>query len=134
MNRFAWSGLCAMLWLASCGAAAAQDGAAQDGAQRDASSDTVEMASDPLVEERDFFILELEIGVFIERACITVESLEFVCRDILELLREIRPGFVDDMRAAMNEELDSHLSDRMEEWVKERIENNVRRGAAGERQ
>lgn len=131
MNKVAWSGLCAMLWLASPGAAAAQDGAQR---QRDASRDTVEMASDPLVEERDFFILELEIGVFIERTCITVESLEFICRDILEPLREIRPEFVDEMQAAMEEELESHLSDRMEEWVKERVGNSVLRAAGAERQ
>lgn len=129
MNKVAWSGLCAMLWLASPGVATAQDGP-----QRDASRDTVEMASDPLVEERDFFILELDIGVFIERTCITVESLEFICHDILELLREIRPEFVDEMRAAMNEELESHLSDRMEEWVKERVGNSVLRAAGAERQ
>ena len=91
------------------------------------------MASVPLVREGNLFTLELDIGVFVERTCITVEPLENVCHDILELLREARLELVDEMRAAMEEELDTHLSERMEDWVTERIGNSILRATADER-
>ena len=133
MSKVAWIGFFATLLFGGPEMATAQGDGAQDAVQRDSSRDTVEMASVPLVKERDLFTLELDIGVFVERTCITVEPLENVCHDILELLREVRLELVDEMRTAMEEELDGHLSETMEEWVKERIGNSILRSTADER-
>ena len=134
MSKVAWIGLFATLMSVSPALVAAQGEGARDAVQKDSSRDTVEMASVPLVKERDLFTLELDVGVFVERTCITVEPLENVCHDILELLEEVRLELVDEMRTAMEEELDGHLSQRMEEWVQERIGNLILRATATERQ
>lgn len=133
MSRVAWIGFFATLLCGTPEMATAQGEGPRDTVQRDSSRDTVEMASVPLVKERDLFTLELDIGVFVERTCITVEPLENVCHDILELLREVRLELVDEMRSAMEQELDDHLSETMEEWVKERIGNSILRATADER-
>lgn len=133
MDKGAWIGLVVTLLFASPGMVTAQEDGTRDTVQRDSSRDTVEMASVPLVKEMDLFTLELDVGVFVERTCITVQPLENVCHDILQLLREVRLELVDEMRTAMEEELDGHLSERMEEWVKERIGNSILRATADER-
>lgn len=130
MGKGAWIGLFVMLLSASPGMVTAQEDVTRDTVRRDSSRDTVEMAPVPLVREGNLFTLELDIGVFVERTCITVEPLENVCYDILELLKEARLELVDEMRTAMEEELDTHLSERMEEWVKERIGNSILRATA----
>ena len=133
MSKVAWIGFFATLLCGAPEMATAQGEGPRDTVQRDSSRDTVEMASVPLVKERDLFTLELDIGVFVERTCITVEPLENVCHDILELLKEVRLELVDEMRSAMEQELDDHLSETMEEWVKERIGNSILRATADDR-
>jgi hypothetical protein len=127
MCKGVWIGLFVTLLFAAPGVVTAQGDVTRDTVQRDSSRDTVEMASVALVREGNLFTLELDIGVFVERTCITVEPLENVCHDILELLREARLELVDEMRTAVEEELDTHLSERMEDWVTERIGNSILR-------
>ena len=96
-------------------------------AQGESPRDTVEMASDPIVVERDLFTLTLDVGVFVERVCISVEPLRNVCDDILVLLRErgVRSELAEEIRLEMERALREHVIEAMEEWIRQEIQAEI---------
>ena len=119
MRHIALAGFLATLLFVSAGQVSAQG--------EESLQDTVEMASGPIVVERDLFTLTLDVGVFIERVCISVEPLRSLCEDILVLLKEhrVRSDLAEEIRTDMEEMLRESVIAAMEQWVTEQIQQQI---------
>lgn len=122
MKKIVLIGFLATLLSASAGQASTQ-GELRGESPRD----TVEMASGPIVVERDLFTLTLDVGVFVDRACMTVEPLMGVCDEVLVLLREhgVRTDLAEEIRTQMEEMLRERLIEEMEAWVEQAIRSEI---------